>query len=118
MALIADILLISGALGAAIYCLVLSKRLNKFNDLEKGVGGAVALMSAQVDGMTKTLAQAQNAAKESTASLTELTQRAEKSAQHLELLVASLHDIPQETTPNQAPASEATPFLRHRETRG
>lgn len=94
MELIADILLIAGATGAAFYCIVLSRRLNRFNDLEKGVGGAIAVLSAQVDDMTKTLASAQSTAQGSTASLTELTGRAEDVARRLELLVASMHDLP------------------------
>ncbi|MEH6836774.1 MULTISPECIES: hypothetical protein [Falsihalocynthiibacter] len=120
MTLIADILLIAGALGSAIYCIVLSRRLKKFNDLEHGVGGAVALMSTQVDDMTKTLSKAQNAAISSTSSLLELTTRAEKSAQHLELLVASLHDLPKASEPELRPKDdekvveyEDLQFLRH-----
>lgn len=94
MELIADILLIAGALGAAIYCVVLARRLNRFNDLEKGVGGAIAVLSAQVDDMTKTLDAARKTAGESSGTLDELTGRAEGVAQRLELLVASMHDLP------------------------
>ena len=54
MELVADILLVAGALGAGVYCFVLARRLNRFNALEKGVGGAVAVLSAQVDDLTKT----------------------------------------------------------------
>ena len=43
MELIADILLVAGALGAGLYCHVLARRLSRFNDLENGVGGAVAV---------------------------------------------------------------------------
>ena len=49
MDIIADILLAAGAVGAGIYCYVLGRRLNRFNDLENGVGGAVAVLSAQAD---------------------------------------------------------------------
>lgn len=94
MELISDILLIAGALGAAFYCVVLSRRLRRFNDLEKGVGGAIAVLSAQVDDMTKTLQKAQGAAQGSTASLEELTERAEGVSKRLELLVAAMHDLP------------------------
>lgn len=94
MELIADILLIAGALGAATYCVVLARRLNRFNDLEKGMGGAVAVLSAQVDDMTKTLEAARRTAGESTGSLDELTGRAELVAKRLEILVASMHDLP------------------------
>lgn len=66
MDLIADILLVAGALGAGLYCYVLARRLAKFNDLEAGVGGAVAVLSAQVDDMTRTLKAAQQTASKST----------------------------------------------------
>ena len=62
MELIADVLLVADAIGAGLYCFILAKRLNRFNDLEKGVGGAVAVLSVQVDELTKTLANAQTAA--------------------------------------------------------
>ena len=35
MDLIADILLAAGAMGAGFYCLILGRRLNRFNNLEK-----------------------------------------------------------------------------------
>ncbi len=94
MGLAADILLIAGAFGAGLYCIVLARRLNRFNDLEKGVGGAIAVLSAQVDDMTKTLDAARQSAGETTGSLNEITGRAEGVAQRLELLVASMHDLP------------------------
>ena len=94
MELIADILLVAGAFGAGVYCLVLARRLKRFNDLEKGVGGAVAVMSAQVDDMTKTLASAREISGKSTEALNDLTTRAEDAARRLELLIASLHDVP------------------------
>jgi hypothetical protein len=103
MALLADILLIAGALGAAFYCIVLSKRLSRFTDLENGVGGAIAAMSSQVDDMTNLLGSAQNAASGSNASLQELTDRAEAVARRLELLVASMHDLPAESSKNDPP---------------
>ena len=69
MTLIADILLAAGAIGAAFYCFVLGRRLRRFNDLEKGVGGAVAVLSAQVDDLDKTLATARSSAEVSAQAL-------------------------------------------------
>ncbi len=103
MELIADIFLISGAVAATVYCIVLSRRLRRFTDLEKGVGGAIALLSAQVDDMTKTLEIAQTSAAGSARSLDDLTGKAEGVARRLELLVASMHDIPAPAEP-PAPA--------------
>ena len=94
MDLIADILLIAGAVGAAFYCIVLARRLSRFTNLEQGVGGAIAVLSAQVDDMTKALTQAQGSANGSTESLALLTDRAEDVARRLELLVAAMHDLP------------------------
>lgn len=102
MALISDVLLIAGALGAALYCFVLAKRLRRFTDLEKGVGGAVAVLSAQVDDMTKALDAAQSSAAQTSGTLDGLTSRAEDAARRLELLVASLHDLPDAVTPPDA----------------
>jgi hypothetical protein len=100
MALIADILMTAGALSAAFYCIVLSRRLTRFNDLEKGIGGAVAVLSAQVDDLKTMLGAAQTAASTSTDKLEKLTSNAEKVAQRLELLVASMHDLPLATEAN------------------
>ncbi len=109
MELIADILLVAGALGAGFYCFVLARRLNRFNDLEKGVGGAVAVLSAQVDELGKTLTSARSASNESTSSLEDLTARAEAVAQRLELLMASLHDLPDEAPATKPPSASRAP---------
>lgn len=111
MELVADMLLASGAFGAAIYCYVLALRLKRFSTLESGMGGAIAVLSAQVDDMTKALEQARGAAHGSASSLQGLTQRAETVAARLELLVAALHDLP-ETETREPPAPEADRRLR------
>ncbi|MCE8001074.1 MAG: hypothetical protein HEP70_19750 [Rhodobiaceae bacterium] len=124
MDLIADILLVAGALGAGFYCFVLAQRLKRFNDLEKGVGGAVAVMSAQVDDMTKMLDSAQESSGRSGQALEELTGRAEAVAQRLELMMASLHDVPSTGLADQplesvngeeqtAPPGDGPMFVRH-----
>lgn len=94
MELIADILLAAGALGAAFYCFVLGKRLSKFNDLEKGVGGAVAVLSSQVEDLKSTLEAAQSTAAASAETLTDLNVRAESISKRLELQMAAMHDLP------------------------
>ncbi|MBD3665519.1 hypothetical protein [Sulfitobacter aestuariivivens] len=124
MDLIADILLVAGALGAGLYCLVLGRRLNRFNDLEKGVGGAVAVLSAQVDDLARALAAAQSTASGSAATLTDLAERAEAISRRLELQMAALHDIPAPAVTNSSPpqrtetknsSNPAEPmFMRHR----
>lgn len=95
MDLIADILLGAGAIGAGLYCLVLSRRLKAFNQLENGMGGAIAVLSAQVDDMTRALDTARGAASDSATSLRDMTARAEAAAAKLELMLAALHDLPE-----------------------
>lgn len=108
---VADVLLVAGALGAALYCHVLSRRLRRFTDLEKGVGGAVAVMSVQVDDLTKALADAREGARLSAAQLEELNLRAEAAQGRLEVLLASLHDLP--PSPSQSPTQRGaeSPFF-------
>jgi hypothetical protein len=95
MELIADILMAAGAFGAAIYCYVLALRLKRFSTLESGMGGAIAVLSAQVDDMTRALDRARGAATGSVATLEETTARAESVAARLDLLLASMHDLPE-----------------------
>lgn len=95
MELIADSLQLAATLGAALYCYVLAGRLRKFTTLETGMGGAIAVLSAQVDDMTRALEQARGVSAGSEKRLTELTLRADGLARQLELLVASLHDLPE-----------------------
>jgi len=109
---IANIFLAGGALGAAAYCFILSRRLQRFTDLEKGVGGAVAVLSAQVDDLTRALARAQGRAGESAASLAAASDRAEAAAGRLELLLATLHDLPEPDTAANGSAPGATVFVR------
>ncbi len=120
MELVADFLLIAGALGAGFFCFILARRLNRFNDLEKGVGGAVALLSAQVDDLTRTLVAARETNEGSNAVLGDLTGRAEVVAHRLELLMASMHDIPGTKPEGQKPRQNESPrptdgpmFVRH-----
>lgn len=94
MDLIADVFLAAGAFGAAFYCFVLQRRLTRFTRLENGMGGAIAVLSAQVDDLTKALKSAQVAAADSTQRLDGLTDRAEAATTRLELMLSSLHDLP------------------------
>lgn len=118
--MIADLLLAAGAFGAAFYCYVLAGRLRRFSTLENGMGGAIAVLSAQVDDMTRLLDQARTAATGSASKLEDLTARAEAAAARLELLVAALHDLPEPP----APAAQANEddrrlrFIRRRPLRG
>lgn len=109
MSLIADILLVAASLGLAIYCVVLSRRLARFTDLEKGVGGAVAVLSAQVDDLTRALKTARETAQSSAQVLDATTARAEDVARRLELHVAAMHDLPPQPQAQPQPRPQARP---------
>jgi hypothetical protein len=95
MGFLGDLLLAAGAFGAALYCLVLSRRLKALAALDSGMGAAIAVLSAQVDDLTRALKAAQEAAQGTAGRLAAQTDRAEAACRKLELLVASLHDLPQ-----------------------
>lgn len=42
-------LLLGACLGLGVFCLTLTRRLRKMNDLESGLGGAIAIMAVEVD---------------------------------------------------------------------
>ncbi|WP_170411578.1 hypothetical protein [Ruegeria atlantica] len=112
MELIADILLVAGALGAGLYCFVLSRRLKRFTDLEKGVGGAVSVLSSQAEELKKSLDTARDASDQSGVALKELTERAETIAQRLELMMASMHDVvPEEEDAAKPSAPDPEPVI-------
>ena len=63
--IISDILLLASALGAGAYCWILSRRLSKVTSIDKGLGGAIAVLSAQVDDLTKILEEAKQGTEQS-----------------------------------------------------
>lgn len=106
MAFVADILMLVGTIAVAGYCLVLSARLKRFSTLETGMGGAVAVLSAQVDDMTRALDRAKATANGSAVALEALTARAEMVAARLEVLLATMHDLPEPRTGSGAMTGE------------
>jgi len=128
MTLIADIFLTAGCIGAALYCYILGRRLRAFNDLERGMGGAVAVLSAQVDDLEKSVTAARSSASNSQQELESVTLRAEDVRRQLEIQIAALHDLRvHDASPNErAPDQEELPepevaktlnepmFTRHR----
>jgi len=92
MGLIADVLLIAGALGAAFYCLILARRIKSLSRLDKGLGGAISALSAQVEDLRASVKTATQATGASMKDLMEVTGRAEIAAGRLELLLSTVHE--------------------------
>ena len=91
---LADILLIFATIGAAVYCFILARRLRKLQGMETGMGGAIAVLSDQIEGLTDILQKAETSASNSTNQLQTLTEKSEAGAAKLEVLLAALHDLP------------------------
>jgi len=94
MTLIADVLMTAGALGAAFYCMILSRRLRRLSNLDDGMGAAIAVLSQQVEQMTRALESTRAAASGSAEDLETRIARAEQAGRRLELLMAALNDRP------------------------
>ena len=102
MEFIADGLIVFSALVAALYCYILSRRLSALRDLDQGLGGAIAGLSARVEQTKVSLADTKATTTDLTRELSAVTARAEIAAGRLELLLATLHSSEKE-------AAEASP---------
>lgn len=121
----ADIFLGAGALAAAFYCLVLSRKLSRLSGLDQDLGNAIAVLSKQVDEMTNVLSDAKQTAGQSSEQLSTMTSRAEDVAGKLEIMLGALEDLPEfgSSDVREEPAEplhavptdseQASVFLRH-----
>lgn len=107
---VADILMIAASTGAAIYCLILSRRLSRLTSFDSGIGGAIAVLSAQVDEMKAALAEAKVGTDGAGSQLRDLIGQARDISGELELMIAACHDFAEEALLVQtAPAGSPAP---------
>lgn len=66
LAMILQAALLAAGLVLAGFCLLLSRRLKKLNDLETGLGGAIAVMAAEIARLETALAAAKAGAANAT----------------------------------------------------
>ncbi|SUZ30593.1 hypothetical protein ROE7235_00317 [Roseibaca ekhonensis] len=104
MDILADIAIGTCALLAAAYCMLLSRRLRAFTRLDGDVGRAIALLSSQVDQLTKALAKAEASSTGRERMLQEQITAAEQAARRLELLMAAERPNMAERSPDPAPS--------------
>jgi len=89
----ADALLILASLGAAVFCLILSRRLSRLSSIDNGLGGAIAVLSAQVDDMNRALSEMKAGTQTSAQKLEALNREAQQLAEELELMLSTSHDL-------------------------
>src|SRR6056297_2739084 len=99
----ADALLILASLGAAVFCLILSRRLSRLSSIDNGLGGAIAVLSAQVDDMNRALSEMKSGTQTSAQKLEALNREAQQLAEELELMLSTSHDL----APPEAPADDS-----------
>lgn len=98
----ADLLLVLASLGAAVFCLVLSRRLARLSSIDHGLGGAIAVLSAQVDDMNKALAGMKAGTENSAERLDALNREARQLTEELELMLSACHDLDHASKPPDA----------------
>lgn len=109
----ADALLILASLGAAIFCLVLSRRLTRLSSIDTGLGGAIAVLSAQVDDMNSALVAMKTGSASAAERLEELNREARQLTEELELMFSACDDLdhaaPRKIPPDRPPLSTENP---------
>ena len=101
--------LLAASLGLGAFCLTLSRRLRRLNDLETGLGGAIAVMASEVDRLDRAIREAKD---EATAAGQALS--AEITAARKE---RALWDLRQKITQAQAPVAAPAPVIPMRRLR-
>ncbi len=102
----ADILVIFASLGAMCYCIILSRRLNRLTSFDKGLGGAIAVMSSQVDEMKAALHEAKAGSDGAGKQLHDLVHQAREISAELEMMIAACHDFAEEAIAAQVTDSK------------
>lgn len=77
--------LVTACLALAVYCHVLARRLRRLNDLETGLGGAIAVMAAEVARLESAIAGARSEAERAAQGLATEIQQARDERMRLRL---------------------------------
>lgn len=109
MSFLIDIVIATAALLAAAYCMLLSRRLRALTRLDGDVGKAIAILSHQVDELTKALRAAELSNSRANTALDQQIERADATARRLELLMAAHQASPQDAAAPSAVSAVAPP---------
>lgn len=93
--------LIVASVGLAGFCIALARRLRRLNDLETGLGGAIAVMAAEVDRLERAIRSARDEATLASQALSDEIATARKER--------ALWDLRQKIGVAAMPASQAAP---------
>ncbi|SMO74194.1 hypothetical protein [Paracoccus laeviglucosivorans] len=70
--------LLTFSVGLALFCFVLARRLRKLNDLETGLGGAIAVMTSEINRLERSIQSAKAEATQATTGLAGEIERAKE----------------------------------------
>lgn len=101
--------LLAASLGLGAFCLILSRRLRRLNNLETGLGGAIAVMAAEVDRLDHAIRSARAEATEAGEALSREIAAARKER--------ALWDLRQKINQAQATAAPPAPVVPMRRLR-
>ena len=109
--------LLLASIGLAIFCLTLARRLKKLNDLELGLGGAIAVMAAEVDRLEQAIRGARAEASDASERLSEEIKAArhERALWDLRQKIAEAALRPAESPEGAAETAPAARRLRKRQ---
>ncbi|MDQ7776243.1 hypothetical protein [Paracoccus aminovorans] len=78
IAQVLQIALIAFTIGLSGFCFTLARRLRKLNDLESGLGGAIAVMTSEIGRLEKSILLAKAEATSATQALADEIERAKQ----------------------------------------
>ncbi|MFN3527022.1 MAG: hypothetical protein ACK4YU_13090 [Paracoccus sp. (in: a-proteobacteria)] len=109
--------LLLASVGLAVFCITLARRLRRLNDLETGLGGAIAVMAAEVDRLERAIRAARDEAMSASQGLCDeiSTARKERAIWDLrqKIAAAALSPAgPEDSAPPPAMTPEAQQPLR------
>ena len=93
LSIVTDLLLVTASVGAAAYCMVLSRRLTRLGSFDQGIGSAIAVLSAQVEEMKTALGEAKAGSDGAGQHLNGLVRQAQDISAELEMMIAACHDF-------------------------
>lgn len=89
-----QMLLVPAMAALAGYCALLSRRVRKLNDLEGGLGAAIAVMTIEVDRLESSIRAARTAARGEAEALELQLRKAKAATERLERLTALSAPLP------------------------
>lgn len=97
LSLLSDILLIAATVGLAVWCRLLSNRLRAFNAADAGTEETIAALARRVDDLRTSIAAARIDTTGRDARIAELNAGADDRIGRMEMLLASLEDLEEES---------------------